>query len=148
MRTKHLIWKAICIKITSFLLFSYTKTWTSKATTFNWKLQPAFHTTKIYAQYSLANDPSKKTENNPAVSICVFIFEFACNNHMSISEGYKKIIIVQHSSLSVCLFCMPFSIRFKLHQRNQETLIHYSCSFFFFKLLNKLRRIKAYMCKL
>lgn len=136
MRTKHLILKAICIKITSmsftsFPLFSYTKTWISKATTFNWKLQPPFHTTKIYAQYSLASDPSKKTENNPAVSICVFIFEFACNHYMSIFEGYKKIIIVQHSSLNFCLFCMPFSVRFKLHQKNQETLIHYSCSFFF-----------------
>lgn len=97
----------------------------------------------------MAEDPSKKTENNPAVSIPVFIFKFAYNNSMSVFKGYERIIIVQHSYLSFCLFCMLFSTRFKLHQRNQETLIHYGQSISSSTLLlNKHRRIEAEMSKL
>jgi len=69
MKSKNLVWKTICIKITSTFfplccLLSYTKPYTNKAMTFNWKLQPVFHATKIYTQHSLVPDPSKKTENN------------------------------------------------------------------------------------
>lgn len=129
--------KITSLSFPSYSLFSYTKSYINKATTPNCKLQPAFHTTKIYARYPLVEDPSNKTENNPAVSVRGFIFKFAYNNSMPIFEGYGN-SPQYHCTTSISefiLFCMPFLTRFKIQQRISLWLVN-----FLLKLLNKHRR--------
>lgn len=93
MKTKHLVWKNIYIKITfvSFPLcplFSYIKPHTNEVTTLNWELQPAFHTTNTYAHYPLEETLLR---NLKIILQSAFVFlKFVYNNSMSTSECQEK----------------------------------------------------------